>query len=118
MKIELKNTDFKYLYEWLENNINSSIPIYHIIHQQLKPQYEKAFLKYKDEKQKFKIGDRVKFGKGNYREDGVVISVSRLANGKFRYEIGYSYIGDIDEYGNGKIYQTSTYLTAKNIEKL
>ena len=54
MKIELKSLDFKYLVGFLENNQkteNVDYKIGEILRESLLPQYEKTFLKYKDEKQ-------------------------------------------------------------------
>lgn len=118
MQIELKNTDFKDLYEWLLENTDISTPIIgEIIHEELKPQYEKAFLKYKDEKQKFNVGDKVRFDKGE--NTGIVVNVTRLQNGKFKYGIEYSYISDTDDDGNIKTWDSRIkYLTDKNLEKI
>ena len=56
MKIELKNTEFKELYEWLIDHTDiSTLKIGSIVHEKLKPQYEKAFKKHQNEKQEFKV---------------------------------------------------------------
>lgn len=135
MQIELKNTDFKHLYEWLKDNINSSIPIYSIITQQLKPQYERAFLKYKNEEQKFDKNEKIQFRFGMTRWgkegkventdwiDGKIYKVSRLANGQYKYIIKYTEdaddyhkdIGQIDKNGMGISYTNP--MTEKNIRK-
>lgn len=113
MKIELKNIDFKYLYEWLIDNTDISTPsLGSIIHEQLKPQYEKAFLKYQDEKQEFKKHDKVKFkwvGRGHDWLEGRIHTVSRLANGQYRYIIQYD-----DDW---EAYNFTNPLTKKNIKK-
>lgn len=116
MKIELKNTDFKKLYEWLVDHTDVSTPIIgEIIHDELKPQYEEAFLKYKNEKQEFDIGDRVEFGKKNER--GKIVKISRLSNGQYRYTIEYHFV-DIDEDKNEESLTGQILLTKKNIRKI
>lgn len=129
MKIELKNTDFKELYEFLDE-ITDKYPlaiklwrldgenIKRIILHSLKPQYEKAFLKYKDEKQKFNVGDKIQFNGGSETTDGKITKISRLSNGKFRYGVEYYYVGDINESGDDVWFKTTTYLTEKNIRKI
>lgn len=117
MKIELKNTDFKFLYEWLNNHREElCIDVNSILDESLKPQYEEAFLKYKDENQKFNIGDKVKFGKEN--KSGVIKSVQRLSNGKFRYGIEYSYVGDYNEANETILFSAVKYLTEKKLKKI
>lgn len=125
MKIELKNTDFKYLYKFLENNVLKADGFWenqdkiNSIIMELKPQYEKAFLKYKDEKQKFNVGDKVEFGRPNEKTNGKIIKVSRLANGKYKYLVQYKYQSDIDEDTGEEIFDNGkTYLTEKNIRKI
>lgn len=119
MKIELKNTEFKSLYEWLINHTDISTPIIgEIIHNTLKSQYDKAFNKYKDEKQEFQIGDKVASKDYGDKEEGKIIHISRLANGKFRYKIEYKYISDIDDDGYKTYGKTAKYFTKKNIKKI
>lgn len=117
MQIELKNTEFKDLYQFLKqlSYEEEELNIHSIVFNKLKPQYDKAFLKYKDEKPEFKVGDKVKFDKNE--EDGVVESIVRLANGQYKYGIQYYYVGDYN--GEDKVwYSTVKYLTKKNIRKI
>ncbi len=129
MKIELKNTDFKVLCEWLESLSPPSIIgdcgkadcpelIKNIFDNQLKPQYDTAFLKYKDEEQKFEVRDRVEFIHHGDKESGKIVNVSRLANGKFRYKIKYKYISNVDEDGKEEYSYTTKHFTEKNIRKI
>lgn len=127
MKIELKNTDFKALYEWLVNHTDISTPVIgEIIDEQLRPQYEKAFLRYQDETQKFKLTEKVQFRWPRDKNlwNGIIYKVSRLSNGQYKYIIKYlepadDYhhdIGQIDEDGNG--YNFTNPMVEKNIRKL
>ena len=120
MKIELKNTDFKIIYEFLYENRDNYCPVIKdIIVNQLQPQYEKAFLKYQDEKQKFNAGDNIEFGRHNEKTNGKIIKVSRLTNGKYRYLVKYKYQCDIDKDTGEEIFTDGkVYLTEKNIRKI
>ena len=103
MTIELKNTDFKELYEWIINHTDISTPVIgEIIHKELKPQYEEAFLKYKDEIQLFKKSEKVWFRKSIRHDwkEGRVYKISRLANGQYKYIISYKESAE-DYYENG-----------------
>lgn len=117
MKIELKNTEFKALYEWLKDEISpNDKDIGPIVHKKLKPQYEKAFLKYQDEKQQFRKHDKIEFkfvGRGQGWWEGRIHTVSRLANGQYRYIIQYD---DVDEYSE-ETYRFTNPLTKKNIRR-
>ena len=121
MKIELKNTDFKLLYEALPILMHGGEwhDIRRIFEKELKPQYEKAFLKYQDEKQKFNAGDNIEFGRHNEKTNGKIIKVSRLTNGKYRYLVKYKYQCDIDKDTGEEIFTDGkVYLTEKNIRKI
>lgn len=120
MQIELKNTDFKYLYE-LCNKVfckgsGWGDEIRRIIVKDLKPQYEKAFLKYQNEKQEFKVRQRVKFHWPNDTNwwEGTIYKVSRLASGQYKYVIKYK---DENEYNQlfEKKYSYTNPMTKKNI---
>jgi hypothetical protein len=127
MKINLKNTEFKRLYEWMELQCMDG-SIENILEKTLKPQYDKAFNKYQAEKQAFKPKEKVKFrfytktwtfGGANSRRventdwiDGFIYKVSRLASGQYRYIIAYE---DDDMEGVVGKYRYTNPLTKKNI---
>lgn len=113
MKIEIKNTSFKSLYDWLISNTDISTPVIgDIIHEELKWQYERSFRKYQDEKQEFEVGDEVKFKYGI----GRIVKVYKLQNGKYRYGIDYI---DFDySYDKKTPYTAHTILTKKNLTKV
>lgn len=92
MKIELKNTDFKNLYEWLIDHTDISTPkIGEMIHETLKPQYEKAFLKYKEKERKFNYDEKVKFQLPNGKwKNGMVWLVEGSKKTGFTYVISHS----------------------------
>lgn len=119
MKIELKPETFKNLISLLKLEV-AGIPYNHDILKELEPQYEEAFLKYKDEKQEFEVGDKVEFlGYGGDKiNNGKIIQISRLANGQFRYKVEYSYICDVEDDGTEIFEKTAKYLTKKNIRKI
>ncbi len=107
MKIELKNTDFKLLVEWMELQCMDG-DIGHIFDKCLKPQYNKAFHKYQNEEQKFKCWSDDEWG------IGFVHKVFRLANGQYKYKIGYK---DDNEYNQLQDINYTNPLTGKNIKK-
>ena len=136
MKIELKNTDFKLLYEFLRelSYEEKELNIHQIVFNTLKPQYDKAFNKYKGEKQKFEVGEKVKFrfqtyvwanASNNWNTkienldwiDGTVEKVFRRADGKYMYVIKYKdEAGDeFSKYCDG--YNYTNRMTEKNIRK-
>jgi hypothetical protein len=123
MKIELKNTDFKQLFEFLDESPDT-MPIDNII-ESLRKQYDKAFNKYQNEKQEFNIGEKVKFKWPNdwLLWDGVIKKVSQLANGKYKYIVEYEdHYDDVDgdenrEVINGMVKRLTNPLTKKNIIK-
>ena len=137
MTIELKNTDFKELYEFLIE-INKKYPeaikqflydgenIKRIIFEELQPQYNEAFLKYKDETQLFNKGERVLF-RWSLKHDwttGKIYKVSRLANGQHKYTISYKenaqdyhYDSNYKVDKNGMVTEYTNPMTNKNIKK-
>ena len=137
MKIELKNTDFKELYEFICETIKKhpstlqcwlfdGANIIRILEQGLKPQYQKAFLKYQNEIQEFKPRQKVKFRFNSKSEwlDGFIHKVGRLANGQYRYTIGYKdtaedyHYDNGDKVINGMIINYTNPMTKKNIKKI
>jgi len=125
MKIELKNIDFKYLYEWLVDQTLETPPTIDKIIQDLKPQYIKAFKKYQDEKQEFRTGEKVLF-RFSLKHDwieGKIHKVSRLANGQYRYIIKYEedaqdyHYDNCNEIVDGKVMEYTNPMTKKNIRK-
>ena len=90
MKIELKNTSFKYLYEQMSLGNYPDADLLHIIEEELKPQYDKAFLKYQDEKQEFQVREKVQFKwPGSDWYNGTISKVNRLSNGQYTYIVRY-----------------------------
>lgn len=130
MKIEIKNTDFKYLYEQIDKVFapNSGHPpqVREILLKQLKPQYEKAFRKYEKEEQLFEKGEKVNFRFAGNPEmhEGFVHKVSRLANGQYRYVIKYfeeaeDYHYEMEQVDkDGRGYAFTNPMTKKNIFKI
>ena len=120
MKIELKNTEFKELYEFLKqlSYEEEELNIHSIVFDKLKSQYDKAFNKYKDEKQEFKLKEKVKFQCWDEDEwdNGFIHKVSRLANGQYKYVIGYKDDNEYNQLMNEK-YSYTNPLTKKNIRK-
>jgi len=107
MKIDLKNTDFKYLYELCDKTFSKGSgygdEIRRIIVEELKPQYNKAFVKYQNEKQEFNQGERVLFRwslKDDWKE-GKIYKITRLSNGQYKYTISYKEYAQDHHYDNG-----------------
>lgn len=125
MKIELKNTDFKYLVEWIEvSDGNIHIPL---IYKELKNQYDKAFNKYQNEKQEFEMNEKVQFrwpGRNTIWWDGKIKKISRRADGKYLYQIEYEDnaedydFDDEKEIENMMVKRKTHPLTNKNIRKV
>lgn len=124
MKIELKNTEFKILYEFLKNLSyeEEELPIHTIVFKELGPQYDEAFNKYNDEKQEFNKNEKVLFrwSKKNDWIEGKIYKISKLANGQYKYIIIYE--DDITDYSYnnqdkivGKCYTNP--MAKKNIKK-
>lgn len=119
MKVEMKNTSFKRLVEFFNGCKGNLVDIPHdvnsIVKSELQSQYDRSFKKYKNEEQKFQIGDNVKLKDGNI---GRVIKVSRRRSGKYYYVVKYSdFEYDIDD--NKTPYDRLTNpLTTKNLVKV
>ena len=129
MKIELKNTDFKQLFEFLDD-CPDTMPVDDII-ENLRKQYDKAFNKYQNEKQKFEIGENIEFKISSWPKpngtwkNGIIKKVSRRADGKYRYIIEYEdFAEDYDLDNEDELIQNSMVkretnpLTEKNIRKI
>jgi hypothetical protein len=112
MKIEINNKSFKKLVDAIGSNSNlmENVDISEIYYKELKPQYQKYFEKYKDEKQEFKIKDKVKFKCYGQILEGRIHKIYRLANGKYHYIIEYKDYAYATNYTNP--------LTKKNIQKI
>ncbi len=115
-----------------------------IIVKELKPQYDKAFLKHQNEKQAFKLKEKIKFRFGSYKWeqlggtfsslervenddwiDGVIHKVSRTASGQYKYVIKYLEPADDYHFDMGQIDRKTKMginftnpITEKNIRKI
>lgn len=128
MKIEMKNTDFKYLYEQLKNILETSdmfdIEVQRIIVDELQPQYKEAFTKYQNEKQEFNKNESVLFRhcrRGDWQK-GMVSKIQQLANRQYKYTISYLekvnyYDDEIEEEVDTVKTRLTNPLTKKNIKK-
>ncbi len=118
MKIEIKNTDFKYLVEFMQSYCCDVDPglLDQIWHETLKPQYDKAFLKYQDEKQEFKHGEIVKFKTTGQTwkdaQSGVIHKIFKKANGQYKYMIKYT----VKEMVYEEDYETGEYFEKEEID--
>ena len=115
MKIELKNTDFKNLYEWLIDHTDISTPkVGEMIHKVLKPQYDKAFLK---QKIKIRKNDCVQFKMGKFWYDGIVSGIVEYPFNKRKYIIKYK-ITIRTNFGEPRAFCYTPEITEKNIRKI
>lgn len=119
MKIEIKPQDFRDVVEWLrEQLVPAEISL--IINNTLEPAYHRAFLKYKDEKLEYEVGETVMYRRSKHSQywRGVISSIMRRADGKYLYVVEYCIRTEENEDGTEEWETRRTNpLTKKNLKK-